>query len=111
MGIAAGGGAAGLSEIGVIMTRYRVDRREEGIAFLVLIDADFYHHRPRLMKSGRLIRQVWVLVKVRKQSKACAECQENLQGQMAYAPITNLDNRGERLCRHCVESAPVFQFR
>ena len=45
---------------------------------------------------------VWSIVKLRKSSR-CAECKEPLAvGAMAFRPLTNGNNRMDRLCGRCV---------
>jgi len=48
---------------------------------------------------------LWTRRTLRKPTK-CAHCRAVLnKGAQAYAPITNRDHRGDRLCRQCVEAA------
>jgi flavoprotein len=45
--------------------------------------------------------QIWTQVKVR-QEQRCAHCETFIPaGTYAYRPITNQDNRGDRLCLNC----------
>lgn len=52
-------------------------------------------------------RELWSRRKLRKATE-CAHCRNELiKGSQAYAPMTNSDYRGNRLCLDCVESARV----
>ncbi len=47
-------------------------------------------------------RQVWTLVKLKTRRGAnCARCHRPL-GPSAYRPVTNRNNRMERICERCV---------
>lgn len=65
------------------------------IIFKEIINSDLY----KMFTEGGY--QLWSTGRVRK-NKKCAECNDELKGQIALIPITNQNNRGDRLCLKCL---------
>ena len=60
----------------------------------------------RSESHGQVFQQLWSRAKIRKHSKCCV-CRESIDpGMLAYRPLTNYDNRGNRAHPSHFEEAP-----